>query len=146
MVGIGIQILITRLLTKSQVGVYTDAFTIALVGAAAAQLGLDRAVVRFVAGAHRPGTARSRTDAMRTALVYGTLTAVGWALVLSLGPGQWLADHVFGKPALAVAIPFDGGMAHRARRPVAHGRELPRDVPVRGGDAPRRAVRRLLLR
>jgi O-antigen/teichoic acid export membrane protein len=109
LVGIGIQVLITRLLTKSQVGVYADAFAIALVGAAAAQLGLDRAVVRFVAGAIGLGQLGRARIAMRTALVYGTLTAVGVGLVLSLGPGQWLADHVFGDPALAVAIPLTAG-------------------------------------
>jgi len=108
-VGIGIQVLITRLLTKTQVGIYADAFTIALVGAAAAQLGLDRAVVRFVAGAIGLGQLGRARMAMRTALLYGSLVALGVGLVLSLGPGQWVADHVFGEPGLAVAIPLTAG-------------------------------------
>jgi O-antigen/teichoic acid export membrane protein len=108
-VGIGIQVLITRLLTTTQVGIYADAFTIALVGAAAAQLGLDRAVVRFVAGAIGLGQLGRARMAMRTALLYGSLFALGVGLVLSLGPGQWIADHVFGEPALAVAIPLTAG-------------------------------------
>ena len=50
-VGIGVQAMLAHLLTQSQFGIYTTAFTMALLGAAMAQLGLDRAVVRFVAGA-----------------------------------------------------------------------------------------------
>jgi O-antigen/teichoic acid export membrane protein len=108
-VGIGVQWLLAHLLTKSQYGVYTTAFTMALLGAAIAQLGLDRAVVRFVAaglGLGKLGTARA---AIRTALTYGTLTAVAIGVVLSVGPGQLLAKQVFHDPALAAAIPFTAG-------------------------------------
>ena len=108
-VGIGVQALLTRLLTPSQVGIYTTAFTMALLGAAVAQMGLDRAVVRFVAGGIGIGElGRSRT-AIRTAFTYGTLGAVAVALVLVSGVGQFLADHVFDKPALGLAIPFAAG-------------------------------------
>ena len=86
LLGIVVQGILARLLTKSEYGVYTSAFTLSLMGAAIAQMGLDRAVVRFVAGAiglHQTGRARS---AIRIALTYGALAAVAIGAVLALGP------------------------------------------------------------
>jgi len=108
-VGIGVQALIAHLLTQSQFGIYATAFTMALLGAAMAQLGLDRAVVRFVAGAIGLGELGRARIAIRTALAYGTLAAVSAGVILSAGLGQFLANHVFDKPALALAIPFIAG-------------------------------------
>jgi O-antigen/teichoic acid export membrane protein len=108
-VGIGVQALLTRLLTPAQFGVYTTAFTMALLGAAIGQLGFDRAVVRFVAGGiGLKEYGRSHT-AIRTAFRFGVLGAVVVAIVMVSGPGQFLADHVFDKPALGLAIPFAAG-------------------------------------
>ena len=109
MLGIVVQGILARLLTKSEYGVYTSAFTLSLMGAAIAQMGLDRAVVRFVAGAiglHQTGRARS---AIRIALTYGSLAAVALGTILALGPGQWLARTVFNSPDLARVMPLVAG-------------------------------------
>jgi O-antigen/teichoic acid export membrane protein len=108
-VGIGVQSMLAHLLTQSQFGIYTTAFTMALLGAAMAQLGLDRAVVRFVAGSIGLGELGRARVAMRTALVYGTVSAVVAGMILATGLGQFLADNLFHKPALALAIPFTAG-------------------------------------
>jgi O-antigen/teichoic acid export membrane protein len=108
-VGIGVQSMLAHLLTQSQFGIYTTAFTMALLGAAMAQLGLDRAVVRFVAGAIGLGELGRARIAMRTALLYGTLSAVAAGVILTAGLGQFLADNLFHKPTLALAIPFTAG-------------------------------------
>jgi O-antigen/teichoic acid export membrane protein len=107
--GVGIAWFLGRLLTTEQVGVYASSFTLALVGSALAKLGLDRAVIRFVAGAlgtGEPGRARA---AIRIALGLGGLTAVALGLLLAAGPGQALARSVFGSPALAATIPLAAG-------------------------------------
>jgi O-antigen/teichoic acid export membrane protein len=107
--GVVIASFLGRLLTTEQVGVYASSFTLALVGSALAKLGLDRAVIRFVAGAlgtGQPGRARA---AIRIALGLGGLTAVALGVLMAAGPGQALARTVFGSPALAAAIPLAAG-------------------------------------
>ena len=108
-VGIGVQALLARLLTLSQYGTYSEAFTLSLVGAAIAQMGLDRAVVRFVAAGLGLGELGRARSAIRTALTYGTLVAVAMGVILALGPGQLLANQVFHDAALAAAIPVTAG-------------------------------------
>ena len=107
--GVGIAWFLGRLLTTEQVGVYASSFTLALVGSAIAKLGLDRAVIRFVAGAlgtGEPGRARA---AIRIAVGLGGLAAVALGVLLAAGPGQALARSVFDSPALAATIPLAAG-------------------------------------
>ena len=88
---------------------YASAFTLALVGSAIAKLGLDRAVIRFVAGAlgtREPGRARA---AIHIALSLGGAAALALGVLLAIGPGQALADGVFDSAALAAAIPLAAG-------------------------------------
>jgi O-antigen/teichoic acid export membrane protein len=108
-VGIGVQALIARLLTPSQVGIYAAAFTMALLGMTIGMMGFDRAVVRFVAGALSLNELGRARKAMRTTFVCGTLGALAVALILVSGAGAYVADHVFDKPALGLAIPFTAG-------------------------------------
>jgi O-antigen/teichoic acid export membrane protein len=108
-IGVVIAGLLGRLLTPEEVGVYASAFTLALVGSAIAKLGLDRAVIRFVAGAlgtGEPGRARS---AIRIALGLGAATAVALGVLFAAGPGQALARDVFDSAALAAVIPLAAG-------------------------------------
>jgi O-antigen/teichoic acid export membrane protein len=108
-VGIVVQHLIANLITPAQYGTYTKAFTLSLMGAAIAQLGLDRAVVRFVGGAigtHEPGKARA---SIRMAVRYGGASAIVAGLILALGPGQLLARDVLHSPDLALVMPLVGG-------------------------------------
>jgi O-antigen/teichoic acid export membrane protein len=107
--GIVVQGLLARLLTRPEYGIYTTAFTMSLIGAAIAQMGLDRAVVRFVAssiGIDEPGGAR---DAIRIALRYGAIGALVIALLTTGGPGQLFADHVIHSVTLARAMPLVAG-------------------------------------
>ena len=88
--SIAINGLIARLLPKPQVAAYFQTITLVVVGSTIAQLGLDRAAVRFVAGslaAHQPGRARA---AIRTVFLYGVVASLVLALALLLGLGDWL--------------------------------------------------------
>jgi len=107
--GVVIATFLGRLLTTEELGVYASSFTLALVGSALAKLGLDRAVIRFVAGAlgiGEPGRARS---AIRIALGLGSAAAVVLGAIVAVGPGQALARSVFDSEALAAAIPLAAG-------------------------------------
>jgi O-antigen/teichoic acid export membrane protein len=109
MLGIPVTIILTHLMSQTQYGVYTSAFTLSLLGAAIAQMGLDRAVVRFVAGAlglGEPGRARA---AIKIALTYGCLAALTLGAIVALGPGQLLARHVLKSPELAKVMPLAAG-------------------------------------
>jgi O-antigen/teichoic acid export membrane protein len=109
LLGIVVTKILTELMSTSDYGVYTSAFTLSLLGAAIAQMGLDRAVVRFVAGAigaGEPGRARA---AIKTALTYGSMAAVVLGAIAALGPGQMLARSVFDSPDLAKAMPLVAG-------------------------------------
>ncbi len=108
-VGLGIASLLGTLLTVEEVGVYASAFTLALVGSAIAKLGLDRAVIRFVAGAlgtHQPARARA---SILVALQLGGAAALALGVVMAIGPGQALANAVFDSSALAAAMPLAAG-------------------------------------
>jgi len=109
LLGVPVTILLTHLMTKSDYGVFTSAFTLSLLGAAVAQMGLDRAVVRFVAASLGVGEAGRARAAIKIALTYGSLAALALGLVAALGPGQLLARSVFNEPGLAHVMPLVGG-------------------------------------
>jgi O-antigen/teichoic acid export membrane protein len=88
--SIAINGLIARLLPKPQVAAYFQTITLVVIGSTIAQMGLDRAAVRFVASslaARQPGRARA---AIRTVFAYGVAASVVLALALILGLGDWL--------------------------------------------------------
>jgi O-antigen/teichoic acid export membrane protein len=89
--SVAINGLIARLLPKTQVAAYFQTITLVVVGSTIAQLGLDRAAVRFVASslaAHQPGRARAT---IRTIFLYGVVASLVLALALILGLGGWLS-------------------------------------------------------
>ncbi|MEX1262566.1 MAG: oligosaccharide flippase family protein [Actinomycetota bacterium] len=107
--GLAISFLLTHTLTESEVGDYLSAATMAFLGGAVAQLGLDRATVRFAAsaiGVDQPGRARA---AIRIALGYGTIGALLVAAIVMLGLGRFLAEEVFDSPRLASMVPAVAG-------------------------------------
>jgi O-antigen/teichoic acid export membrane protein len=109
--SIAINGLVARLLPKAQVAAYFQAITLVVVGSTIAQLGLDRAAVRFVAGslaAHQPGRARAT---IRTVFLYGVVSSLVFALALLLGLGDWLAAVIApkGSAILAGIIPIAAG-------------------------------------
>ncbi len=107
--GLAVSFLLTHTLTKSEVGDYLSAATMAFLGGAVAQLGLDRATVRFAAsaiGVDQPGRALA---AIRIALRYGTMGALVVAAVVVLGLGGFIAEEVFDSPRLASMMPVVAG-------------------------------------
>ena len=109
LLGLAISALLARLLTKAELGAYFTSFTLVIIGASIAQLGLDRAVIRLVAsslGLGQPGRARGWIVVV---LTIGTLGTAVMA-VLTLSPiGKWLLTDLFGAPALGDLLPLVAG-------------------------------------
>jgi len=92
--------LLARILSPQDLGTYFLAFSVVLLGATVGSLGLNQAVVRFVAesmGLNQPGRARR---IVYLVLGTGTLGALG-AGVLYLAFGRILVEKLFDSPALA---------------------------------------------
>jgi O-antigen/teichoic acid export membrane protein len=100
---------LARLLTPSELGAYFATFTLVSVGSIVAQLGLDRAAVRFVSTALSTGEQGRARHVVRTVFVVGTLAAFGVGLVLVLGLGSWLAEHVFHSALMKSVMPIAAG-------------------------------------
>ena len=107
--GLLINMLLARLLAPTQLGAYFTVYSLVVIGSTVAQLGLDRAVVRLVAGSlgsNEPGRAR---HAIRTVFLFGGLGSVAAGLVLVLGVGGWLATNVYHSHLVASLIPISAG-------------------------------------
>jgi O-antigen/teichoic acid export membrane protein len=109
LLGVVVHGFLGHLLTTAEFGVYATATVMSLIGAAIAQMGLDRAVVRFVSAAIGLGELGRARAAIRLAIRAGTLGAVALGSALALGPGQLFADHVIGSSQLAAAMPLVAG-------------------------------------
>jgi O-antigen/teichoic acid export membrane protein len=107
--GVGINALLARLLTPTEFGAYFTTFTMVIVGAVIAQLGLDRAVVKVAAAAIGLGEAGRAREAIRRCLTIGAVTAVVAGLALSFVVGPLLAEHVFHSAVVDTAMPLAGG-------------------------------------
>jgi O-antigen/teichoic acid export membrane protein len=107
--GFVINALIARLLTPSEVGAYFATFTLVSVGSIVAQLGLDRAAVRFVSTALSTGDQGRARRVIRIVFVVGSIASLATGLVLVLGLGGWLARSVFHSPVMQAAIPVAAG-------------------------------------
>lgn len=107
--GVGINALLARLLSPTELGAYFTSFTLVIVGAVIAQLGLDRALVKVVAasiGVGEPGRARR---AIQRILTIGGASALAGGLLLAFVLGPLLADHVFHSSVVATVMPLTGG-------------------------------------
>ena len=94
-IGLGINALLTRLLSPKEMGAYFITFSIVSVSAVLAQMGLNQTVVRCVAeslGVDRPGRARA---AIRKVFRFGTFGVFLVSGILGIGAGRWLARNVF---------------------------------------------------
>jgi O-antigen/teichoic acid export membrane protein len=107
--GFVMNALLARLLTPSELGAYFATFTLVLVGSVVAQLGLDRAAVRFVSTSLALGDPGRARRVIRTIFAVGTVAAVAVGLVLVLGVGGWLARRVFHSEVMAQVIPIAAG-------------------------------------
>ena len=93
--GLVVNGLLARLLTHDELGSYFLVFSMAVIGAQLANLGMERAVVRMVAaglGTRQPGQARAAVRWAFTFSAIGCLTVAG---ALVIGVGDYLALHVY---------------------------------------------------
>jgi O-antigen/teichoic acid export membrane protein len=93
--GFTINALLARLLSPRDVGLYFTTYTLVVIGSTVAELGMDRAVVRFVAaniGRGEPGRAR---NAIGKAFLVGSVGTVALGAILVVSGGHWLPGHVF---------------------------------------------------
>jgi O-antigen/teichoic acid export membrane protein len=107
--GVVVSVLAARILTRSELGDYLSAATMAFLGGAVAQLGLDRATVRFAASAMGSGQHGRARAVIGMALRYGAIGAVVVAAIVALGLGRVLAEQVFDSPQLASMMPVVAG-------------------------------------
>jgi O-antigen/teichoic acid export membrane protein len=107
--GFVMSAVLARLLTPTELGAYFATFTLVLVGSVVAQLGLDRAAVRFVSAALGTGERGKARDVIHTVFIVGVPSAIVTGLVLILGLGNWLASHVFHSPVMEAVIPVAAG-------------------------------------
>ena len=108
--GFALTGLVARLLTPDELGAFLLLNTMVVIGSTLAELGLDRAVVRFTAESialGQPGRAR---DSIRIAIGWAAIGAAGVALVLALGVGQWFFGRVLGDPLVASVVPLGAAL------------------------------------
>ncbi|MDH3222269.1 MAG: flippase [Gemmatimonadota bacterium] len=101
--ALGFNVVLARFLGASGAGVYLLALTVVTVGTVLSRLGMDNALVRFVA-AHASredwGTVRG-VHRTAMAIAGGASLAV---MVLLIAGGPFLAESVFGKPELTLPL------------------------------------------
>jgi len=98
-----LNVVIGRLLGAEGAGLYFLALSVVTIGAVITKLGLDNTLLRFIAFGASSGDWDRVLGVFRMGmrLVAGTSLAAA-ATVLTLAP--WMADHVFGEPALAPTL------------------------------------------
>jgi len=106
--GLLINGMLARMLTKTEFGAYLTSFTLVFIGSVIAQLGLDRAVVRLVSqslAVEQGGRAR---ETIHRAMKIGAIAALAAGAGLAvLGP--YLARDVLHSDLVALGIPLTAG-------------------------------------
>jgi len=101
-----ISVLLARLLSPGDLGVYFLIVSLVSIVALVAQLGLNRAVVQLVAGSLVVGDAgRAKAFALASVLIVAA-SAFIVALVLVTGAGQWIATKVMRSPGVGALLGF----------------------------------------
>ena len=108
-IGLAINALLARLLSRDGLGGYFVASSMVMIGSTVACLGMNKTVVRLVAGSLAVNRAGRARDAIRITFAVGIASALLLATVLALGPGRALATHLFGSSVVADAMPFVAG-------------------------------------
>lgn len=104
--GVAVNALLARLLTKNDLGGYFVASSIVMIGSTVACLGLNKTVVRMIASSlamNQPGRAG---DALKITFGIGSVSALALAAFLAWGPGEEFALNFFGSQAVADAMPY----------------------------------------
>ena len=106
--GILINGLLARMLTKTEFGAYLTTFTLVIVGSLIAQLGLDRAVVRVVSQSLAIGQAGRARQTIRRTIWIGAAAAIATGAVFML-LGPYFARDVLHSDVVAAGIPLTAG-------------------------------------
>jgi O-antigen/teichoic acid export membrane protein len=109
LIGVAINSLLAHLLAPEELGAYFTTYALIVIGSTIAQLGLDRAIVRFGSSAIGAGELGRAGDAIRTCLKYGSIAAFAGGVLIVLGLGDWLAFHVFHSALIAHVMPIVAG-------------------------------------
>jgi len=99
-----VQVLLARLLTPEEYGVFFKAYSLVLVGSMLSQLGLHQAVVRLVAelmGSDRTTHVRAVVGVVYRWALFGVVAVVA---LLQFGPGSWLARGLWNSDLLAASL------------------------------------------
>ncbi|MCR9185101.1 MAG: oligosaccharide flippase family protein [Halieaceae bacterium] len=98
-----LNVAIGRLLGTEGAGLYFLALSVVMIGAVLSKLGLDNTLLRFVAAGASSGDWNRVLGVFRIGIRIAAGTSLAAAgLVLMLAP--WIADYVFGEPALAPSL------------------------------------------
>lgn len=92
--------LLARMLSPADLGQYFLLFSLVVVTALVAQLGLNRAGVRLIAEALARSEAEQATDRAAAVLQIGLVSAVLVGLLLFAGVGRWVVETIMGSPAI----------------------------------------------
>jgi O-antigen/teichoic acid export membrane protein len=95
---------LAHILKHGELGAYFLIFNLVLIGSSVGQIGLDRAVVRFVASSMATGDAGRARRAVRNTMLLGLAGSLVTSAVLVLGGGSLLAHDVFHSSLLAGVI------------------------------------------
>lgn len=98
--GLAVNVLLARLLSQPEMGIYFLAVTIAGFVAVVARFGMNQTIVREVASAVQLCTGgRARQALWKASLVMVAVAAIGAVLLFS-GAGSWIASDLFEAPRL----------------------------------------------
>ncbi len=101
--GFGLSVVLARFLGADSSGIYFLAFTTATIAATIGRVGLDSAVIRFIAGHAAAGKWADVRRVHRTAIALGLICSAPVAAALFFGNG-FLARAVFSDSSLAAPI------------------------------------------
>lgn len=111
LVSLLISAMLARLLSPADLGTYFLVFSLVSTAAVVGQLGLNRAVVPLVARSLANGNAGRAKGAAMSAVHLGLLGALGVALILLLGPGDWLVTDLMQTPSLKPLLGYAAAWA-----------------------------------
>jgi O-antigen/teichoic acid export membrane protein len=101
--GTAANVVLARLLSPEDLGGYLLAFGTVVIFASIARLGLDVAVVRFVAQARSEPAMPKAGAAIRAVLRVGSLSGCIWGAALGLFGFSWIAENWFDFPQMTEA-------------------------------------------
>lgn len=101
-------VVLARALTPAEYGAYAIGFSVLVIAAMLAQLGLNIGVVRFVAAGLATKSFGRVRGTLRLVAILGLAAAAAAAVILSLWPGAYLFGTVLNVPMLAALTPLVG--------------------------------------